>query len=204
MWGMIKDHRLLIQNDATEPRLQKAVEYFAKHEVRHLVIDPANARAVLDALREFGSPPTKLTAADFSEPGDFYHMGKPPLRVDVMMEIPGDDLNEAWNRRNAVCIGENLFRRLFPRLRSEPMALSGASRRKQILAVSQTRYPNGIPAGQRPGLVFLLIIRTESPAYPRHWRLTLSRTKRLAATGALSVTSTSRNGDCPLIVCSLR
>jgi hypothetical protein len=30
MWGMIKDHRLLTQNDATEPRLQRAVECFGK------------------------------------------------------------------------------------------------------------------------------------------------------------------------------
>jgi hypothetical protein len=30
MWGMIKDHRLLTKNDATEPRLQRTVEYFGK------------------------------------------------------------------------------------------------------------------------------------------------------------------------------
>lgn len=30
MWGMMKDHRLLTQSDATEPRLQSAVEYFGK------------------------------------------------------------------------------------------------------------------------------------------------------------------------------
>jgi hypothetical protein len=29
-WGMIKDHRLLTKNDATEPRLQRTVEYFGK------------------------------------------------------------------------------------------------------------------------------------------------------------------------------
>ena len=30
MWGRIKDYRLLTQNDATEPRLQRSVEYFGK------------------------------------------------------------------------------------------------------------------------------------------------------------------------------
>ena len=30
MWGMIKDHRLLTQNDASEPRLQRSIEYFGK------------------------------------------------------------------------------------------------------------------------------------------------------------------------------
>jgi hypothetical protein len=30
IWGMIKDHRLLTKNDATEPRLQRTVERFGK------------------------------------------------------------------------------------------------------------------------------------------------------------------------------
>jgi len=29
-WGMILDHRLLTQNDASEPRLQRTVEHFGK------------------------------------------------------------------------------------------------------------------------------------------------------------------------------
>jgi len=101
----------------------------AKHEVRYLVIggyavmlyseprwtkdldlwiatDPANANAVFNALKEFGAPLTKLSAEDFSQPGYFYQMGNPPLRVDVMMEIPGGDFDEAWKRRNTVSIGE--------------------------------------------------------------------------------------------------
>ncbi len=42
-----------------------------------------------------------------TEPGYFYQMGNPPLRVDVMMEIPGGDFNEAWKRRNTVSIGKD-------------------------------------------------------------------------------------------------
>ena len=30
VWGMILDHRLLTQRDATEPRLQRTVEHFGK------------------------------------------------------------------------------------------------------------------------------------------------------------------------------
>lgn len=30
VWGMILDHRLLTQGDATEPRLQRTVEHFGK------------------------------------------------------------------------------------------------------------------------------------------------------------------------------
>lgn len=109
---------------------KELLSILARHEVRYLVIggyavmlyseprwtkdldlwiaiDSANARAVFNALKEFGAPLTGLTSEDFSEPGYFYQMGNPPLRVDVMMEIPGADFNEAWNRRNTVSIGDN-------------------------------------------------------------------------------------------------
>jgi hypothetical protein len=109
---------------------KELLSILAKHEVRYLIIggyavmlyseprwtkdldlwiaiDAANACAVFKALKEFGAPLTDLSAEDFSEPGYFYQMGNPPLRVDVMMEIPGGDFNEAWNRRNTVSIGEN-------------------------------------------------------------------------------------------------
>lgn len=112
------------------PDFKELLSILARHEVRYLVIggyavmlyseprwtkdldlwiaiDPANSRAVFNALREFGAPLTGLTPEDFSEPGYFYQMGNPPLRVDVMMEIPGGDFNEAWNRRNTVSVGED-------------------------------------------------------------------------------------------------
>lgn len=108
---------------------KELLSILAKHEVRYLVIggyavmlyseprwtkdldlwiakDAANAQAIFCALKEFGAPLTDLAASDFSEPGYFYQMGNPPLRVDVMMEIPGGDFNEAWKRRNTVPIGE--------------------------------------------------------------------------------------------------
>lgn len=43
---------------------------------------PKNARAVFEALREFGAPLTGLAAADFAKEGAFYQMGRPPARDD--------------------------------------------------------------------------------------------------------------------------
>ncbi len=109
---------------------KELLSILAKHEVRYLIIcgyavmlyseprwtkdldlwiaiDPTNARAVFNALKEFGAPLTDLTSEDFSEPGYFYQMGNPPLRVDVMVEIPGGDFNTAWERRNTVSIGDD-------------------------------------------------------------------------------------------------
>ena len=100
-----------------------------KHEVRYLVVggyavmlyseprwtkdldlwvalDPPNARAVFRALREFGAPLAGLTEQDFTAPGYFNQMGNPPLRVDVMMGIPGGDFDAAWERRRTIALGE--------------------------------------------------------------------------------------------------
>jgi predicted nucleotidyltransferase len=59
----------------------------------------ANATAVHKALKEFGAPLSGLTEEDFSEEGYFYQLGVPPIRVDILMGIPGLDFENAWNRR---------------------------------------------------------------------------------------------------------
>ena len=58
-----------------------------------------NAEAVYRARREFGAPLADLTAADFAQEGYFYQMGVPPVRVDILMGIPGAVFAEAWPRR---------------------------------------------------------------------------------------------------------
>ena len=61
--------------------------------------DPPNPSAVHRALREFGAPLSGLTVDDFAEDGYFYQMGVPPVRVDVLMGIPGVEFEAAWERR---------------------------------------------------------------------------------------------------------
>ena len=64
--------------------------------------DPVNAQAVYKSLREFGAPLAGLTADDFAEEGYFYQMGAPPVRVDLLMGIPGVAFEPAWARRMTV------------------------------------------------------------------------------------------------------
>jgi hypothetical protein len=61
--------------------------------------DAANAAAVYKALRAFGAPLAGMTEDDFAHEGYFYQMGMPPVRVDVLMGIPGPSFDEAWTRR---------------------------------------------------------------------------------------------------------
>lgn len=83
----------------SEPRWTKDLDLW-------IALDPPNARAVFCALQEFGAPLAGLTERDFTAPGYFYQMGNPPLRVDVMMGLPGGDFEAAWSRRHTVRLGD--------------------------------------------------------------------------------------------------
>ena len=75
-----------------EPRYTKDLDLW-------ISTDRTNAEAIYKALREFGAPLAGLTAKDFAEEGYFYQMGVPPMRVDVLMGIPGLEFEPAWERR---------------------------------------------------------------------------------------------------------
>jgi predicted nucleotidyltransferase len=75
-----------------EPRFTKDLDVW-------ISTDGANAKAVYKALKEFGAPLTDLTVKDFSEEGYFFQMGVPPVRVGVLMGIPGTNFEECWERR---------------------------------------------------------------------------------------------------------
>jgi hypothetical protein len=83
----------------SEPRWTKDLDLW-------IAIDPPNARAVFRALQEFGAPLANLTEEDFGAPGYFYQMGNPPLRVDVMMGLPGGEFEAAWARRRTIVLGD--------------------------------------------------------------------------------------------------
>lgn len=76
----------------TEPRFTKDLDLW-------ISTHPDNAEAVFAALKEFGAPLEGMSPKDFSEEGYFYQMGVPPVRVDILMGIPGVQFDEAWERR---------------------------------------------------------------------------------------------------------
>lgn len=113
----------------TNSDFRELLNLFERHEIRYLVVDgyavmkyseprftkdldlwiatdPKNARAVYAALKEFGAPLANLTADDFTHRDYFYQMGRPPLRVDIMMSIPGIEFEEAWKSREVVELDE--------------------------------------------------------------------------------------------------
>ena len=81
----------------TEPRFTKDLDLL-------IAVDENNAQAIYTALAEFGAPLQNLEPQDFAEEGYSYQMGSPPLRVDVLMSIPGVIFAEAWQRKETITV----------------------------------------------------------------------------------------------------
>ncbi len=105
----------------SEPRFTKELDLF-------IATDRENANSVYTALKEFGAPLEKLTADNFSQKGYFYQMGRPPLRVDIMMSIPGVEFDEAWKNREVVELNES---KIFFISKSDLIRAKEASGREQ-------------------------------------------------------------------------
>lgn len=96
---IFNDHNVKYLVIGGYPVVQYAEPRFTKDLDVLISTDTANAEAVYHALHEFGAPLTDLTPKDFSEEGFFFQMGVPPVRVDVLMGIPGIQFEQCWNRR---------------------------------------------------------------------------------------------------------
>jgi hypothetical protein len=66
-----------------------------------LETSPAGARAVMDALTEFGFGEVGLSVEDFRRPDVVVQLGVPPVRVDLLTSITGVSWSEAWAGRVA-------------------------------------------------------------------------------------------------------
>ena len=105
----------------SEPRFTKDLDVF-------IATDQENAKSVYLALKEFGAPLENLTPDDFAHKGYFYQMGRSPLRVAIMMSIPGIEFDVAWKNRQVVEL-ENL--KVFFISRSDLIRAKEASGRPQ-------------------------------------------------------------------------
>ena len=100
---------------------KELLKIFNEHEVKYLVVggyavmkyseprytkdldiwveaSPENAKKVFQALKAFVSPLANLTEADFAAAG-FFQMGRPPVRVDILMTLDGVTFETAWANR---------------------------------------------------------------------------------------------------------
>jgi predicted nucleotidyltransferase len=73
--------------------------------------DEANGHAVYRALAEFGAPMKDVTPQDFiNKPKQYFQVGVPPARVDVLQSIAAVSFEDAWNHATTVQINGHSVR----------------------------------------------------------------------------------------------
>lgn len=83
----------------TEPRYTKDLDIWVSPE-------RDNAERVYTALKQFGAPLANITIEDFTNPTLVYHMGRPPVRVDILMGLAGLEFERSWSNRVEENYGE--------------------------------------------------------------------------------------------------
>ena len=76
----------------TEPRFTKDLDVWIPAALN----DP---RDVYEALKAFGAPLRGITPEDFQDPKMFLQIGVTPVRVDILVDLPGVSAEEAWAHR---------------------------------------------------------------------------------------------------------
>jgi Nucleotidyltransferase of unknown function (DUF6036) len=110
-----------------QPRATKDLDILVK-------ADGENAQAVFAALAQFGAPLEGLTFADFVEPGPFFRIGREPVGVDILTEVPGVEFEAAWERRLEAVVDETSDLRASFISREDLIAAKLASGRPRDLA----------------------------------------------------------------------
>src|SRR5579863_9695028 len=76
----------------TEPRFTKDLDLW-------IATDAENAERAYRALAQFGAPIGRYSPSDFTNEQFWFQIGVAPVRVDVLLSIPGVAFEEAWSRR---------------------------------------------------------------------------------------------------------
>src|SRR5688572_20616801 len=73
----------------TEPRFTKDLDLW-------IATDRENAERTFQALSRFGAPIDDCTPEDFTNPELWFQIGVAPVRVDLLLSIPGLAFEDAW------------------------------------------------------------------------------------------------------------
>ena len=84
----------------TEPRYTKDLDIWIESETE-------NAKRAYAALKEFGAPLKNISPEDFTNKNLVYQIGVEPVRVDIIMGIPGIEFIRAWKYRK-VAVFDNI------------------------------------------------------------------------------------------------
>jgi len=80
------------------PRFTKDLELW-------ILLDPANAARLIEALDDLGFASLDLRASDFLVEDTIVQLGYPPKRIDLLTTVSGVDFADCWERRARIEIG---------------------------------------------------------------------------------------------------
>lgn len=87
----------------TEPRFTRDIDLWVEPEEE-------NSAKVFAALAEFGAPLRGVRREDFCNEDLVYQIGVAPNRIDIMMQVPGLQFREAWERSVEIHYGDHPIR----------------------------------------------------------------------------------------------
>ena len=120
----------------TQPRFTKDLDVWVPTELN-------DSQRVYDALKAYGAPLRGLTPKSFTKPGIILQIGVAPVRVDIMTDVPGVGVEEAWKSRVKSRYGKTSIHVLgLPELIKTKQA-SGRPQDKLDLAKLQKRKRSG-------------------------------------------------------------
>ena len=76
----------------TEPRFTKDLDIWVEANIQ-------NAERLYKALTKFGAPLKNIRLKDFTNERMIYQIGVAPVRIDIMMGLPGLKFEQAWKNR---------------------------------------------------------------------------------------------------------
>lgn len=83
----------------TEPRYTKDIDIWIIPEMN-------DEGKVYAALKDFGAPIERARPADFANRRTVFQIGVAPVRIDIMMNVPGVSFEAAWRRRRRMLYGK--------------------------------------------------------------------------------------------------
>lgn len=83
----------------TQPRFTKDIDVW--------VIPGLNdVHKICDALKEFGTPLKGIKPEDFKDKHMIFQIGVAPVRIDIMMDLPGVSAQFAWRNKKRIHYGQ--------------------------------------------------------------------------------------------------
>ena len=76
----------------TEPRFTKDLDLWIPSALN-------SPKRVYEALKKFGAPLKGMTPEDFQDPKMIFQIGVAPVRIDILVDLPGLSEEEAWKHR---------------------------------------------------------------------------------------------------------